>query len=228
MNPNEIRIAIQAWAAKYHARIDRDVTTAWPDLELRLRNLVDNMSFKELVLGPGSDFQNDRLKPMVENWAHNHISPIVEDAEKDLRNIYLSVQELDLNSHGVPGEWGGTLSFRDIWAPGAAVGGVVVGVAAVVGGISKVAVWIVLSALVVNWYLVIAGVVVGVFLFALGFHGTLGLKAELRDRFRDKLLPKIKEAILGEAFNLDGKQVLSLRRQLKCMIEQSKTEALPS
>jgi hypothetical protein len=96
----------------------------------------------------------------------------------------------------------------------------------VILGISKAMAWIVFLVIVVNWPLVIAGVVVGVVLVAFGAHGMLSLKAKLRDRFRDKLLPKIKEAILGEFFDLDGKKVPSLRIQLKNMIEQSRTEAL--
>jgi hypothetical protein len=128
MNPHEIRTTIQAWAARYHSRIDRDLETAWPDLELRLRDLVDKMSLKELTLGPRSDFQDSRLKPIIESWAGTHLAPIVEDAEKELRIIYQSIQALGINSRGIPGEWSGMLSPSDTWAPAAVVGGVAVGV----------------------------------------------------------------------------------------------------
>jgi hypothetical protein len=226
MDRQELELVIVGWANKYSARIDHDLNNGWPDLELRLRDLVDEMSLKELTLGPGSDFQDNRLDPMIQSWTDRHVTPILEDAEKELRKIYESIQVLHVDSHVVPGEWKGMLSFGDLTGPGAVAAGAGVGVAAVVIGISKATSWIIFTVIVVNWYLVIAGVVLGVILIALGAHGMLGLKAKLRDRFREALVPKIKEVILGESFKHGGKEMLSVRRQMKEIIERSKDEAL--
>ncbi|MBI3822048.1 MAG: hypothetical protein HY289_05125 [Planctomycetes bacterium] len=226
MNANDIATKIQAWADKYHARIDRDLLSAWSDLELRLRDLVDTMSLRELTLGPRADFHVQRLGPVIATWATGHIVPILDAAEVELRAICESIRNLHGVSQEVPGEWSGTLSFSDVWGPGAAAAGATVGVVAVILGISKATAWLIFTVIVVNWYLVIAGVVVGAALIALGGYGTFGLKAKLRDRFRDKLVPMIKEAILGDTFELNGKKVPSVRCQLKDVIERGKVEAI--
>jgi hypothetical protein len=93
-------------------------------------------------------------------------------------------------------------------------------------GIAKVTAWLIFQVIVINWPLVIIGVVVGAILIALGGHGTFGLQARLRQRFRERLIPKIKESIIGESFELNGKQLPSVRCRLKELIERGKAEAL--
>jgi hypothetical protein len=117
------------------------------------------------------------------------------------------------------------LRFSDVWRPGAVAAGAAIGIGAVVAGLSPVTTWIIFATFAVNWPLVILGVATGAALIAFGGHGTLELKAKLRDRFRTKLVPKIREAILENGIKLDGKHVPSIRNQLKEMIERGKEEA---
>jgi hypothetical protein len=226
MDAHEIRIVIQAWADKYRARIDRDLTTAWPELENELRSLIDQMTLRELTIGPGADFQNNRLQPRIASWSASHIKPLAEDAEKDLHKIFESLQLLPSGSTTIPGAWKGTLRFDDLLGPAAAGLGVGIGVAGVVLGISKATTWIIFTILVVNWYLVIAGLVVGLALYAAGSHRMLGLQGRLRERFRAKLIPKIQEAVLGDCFLVKQEKVPSIRRQLIDVIERGKADAL--
>ena len=227
MNSHETRIDLQKWADKYHSRIDQDLTNAWPVLKERLRDLVDEMSLWELVLGPGTDFRDNRLSPTIESWAKANVMPIVEAAEKELQRLIESIR-VDRNDPypDTARSWEGNWRFSDAGGPALAAIGAGAGLAGLVLGISKITTFLIFTTLIVNWYLVIAGIVIGAVLFAYGSHRALSFKAELRDRFRKLLLPKIEETILGNSFELEGKTILSVRCQLKETIDREKAAAL--
>jgi hypothetical protein len=208
------RVALARWADRYTARFDQELTNAWPDLAERLRQAVALLSWVELSLGPGKDFQEKRIQPAVQSWVERHVTGIIEEANRELHGIL--PQESEPIKGGsqadVPAE--GALYLTDVLRGLALPGGVLVGGGALAVAVTTATTWLIFTTVVVNWPLLIAGLAVGVALSWFGVVSLAGLPKELQERFQKKLLPGIREALVGKGVEYKGERIPSLKDQL--------------
>jgi hypothetical protein len=211
----ERRVAVARWADRYTARFDQGLTDAWPDLADRLRQQVAALSWYELTAGPGPEFRDKRIQPAVQAWVERHVRPIIEDADRDFPETALP-ERGDLRG-GVQADApsDGALCATDVLKGMALPGGVLVGGGAVVMAITTATTWFVFTTMAVNWPLLIAGLLIGAALSWFGVVRVSGLGTELQRRFEDKLLPPLREAVIGAGAEREGKRVPSLKDQLK-------------
>lgn len=225
LDPGELRLALEAWADKYSSRIDSGLTDAWPDMEDRLQALIRKLSVKELALGPGKDFEQ-KVRQAIENWARRHAQPIIDDASAEYQALVLAaVQLCDPNAPaGV--DAAGSLEAKDLLGPLEVLGGVLGIGGAIIFGIAATTKWLIIPILVFHWPLLIAGLLVGGVLLVLGVTDLATIRSKLAARFQEMLLPKIKEALIGEGYVHDGKEIPSIRRQMKDAIEHAAAAAV--
>jgi hypothetical protein len=210
----EKRVALSRWADRYTSRFDQDLTNAWPDLAERLREAVASLSWIELSLGPGKDFQKDRIKPAVEGWVKQHVQPIIDAADRELRELLPQASDpIQADTQAdVPAE--GALYVTDVLRGLAFPGGVLVGGGALAVAVTTATTWLIFTTVVVNWPLLIAGLAIGAALSWFGVVSLAGLPKELQERFRQKLLPGVREALVGKGVEHKGERIPSLKDQL--------------
>jgi hypothetical protein len=217
----EKEVALARWADRYTSRFDQELTNAWPDLAERLREAVASLSWVELSLGPGKDFQEKRIQPAVESWVERYVQPIIEEADRELRELLPQASEPIKNDAraDVPAE--GALYLTDVLRGLALPGGVVVGGGTLAVAITTVTTWLIFTTVVVNWPLLIAGLAVAVALSWFGVVSLSGLPKELQERFQKKLLPGIREALVGKGVEHKGERIPSLKDQLVLQVRET-------
>jgi len=223
---HEARLALQGWADKYRSRIDKDLHDGWPDLKDRIQDAVGRLSWKELATGPGSDFQKERLNPAVEAWVSHYVEPIIEDAAREFQTLACDIeQSLSASPAGNQKALSGLSSIDVLEALTLPMGATVAGVA-VVAAIGKVTTLIIFTSIIVKWPLLIAGLIVGGVLIAVGALRLATLKDRLRGRIERHLLPQIKDAIVGNGVVQGGRHEPSLRQKLTAGVDGALDKAL--
>jgi hypothetical protein len=86
----EKKVAVARWADRYTSRFDQALTAAWPDLGERLKEAIGQLSWRELTLGPGKEFNERRIQPAVQSWVERHVQPLVTEAVEDFCGLDLS------------------------------------------------------------------------------------------------------------------------------------------
>jgi hypothetical protein len=223
--PFEKVVALDRWVDTFTTRFEQGLSDAWPDLAERLRQQVFGMTWLELTAGPGKAFREKCIDPIVKRWVERHVEPIIDDARRELR----AVVGLDLKpiafaaDAGAPTGWG--VRPTDILEGMALPSGLLLGGGAVSAAITTVASWVIFTQLAVNWWLLIGGLLVAATLTAFGAARLALWKGRLRQRFENRLLPKIREATVGDGAGPDGRKVPSLKQQLRQQVRDSAVHA---
>ncbi len=210
----ERRVELARWADTYTARIDQELTNAWPDLADRLEGAVAELSWSELAFGPGQGFRQKQVGAAVERWVERHVLPVVEAARCDLQKLLPGGQGPATGSVPTAVDGRGGLGALDVLKGLALPGGVLVGGGAVAAAVVTTTQLLVLTTVAVNWPLLIGGLLAGAALSWFGVASLAGLKEELRRRFRERLLPAVREALVGAGAEHEGEWVPSLKEQL--------------
>jgi hypothetical protein len=223
----ERRVAIDRWADTYTARLDQELTTAWHDLAHRLEQGIANLSWSELAFGPGEGFQR-HCQGDVQQWVERHVTPIIDKACEELHNLLgKDVGRLEGNT---PGHFrsGGNLKAMDVVKGLALPGGVLIGGTAVSAAIVTTTKLLILTTVIVDWPLLIGGLIGGGILALFGGSQLARLREELRRRCRDHLLPQIHDAVVGNGVQRDGHWMPSLLVQLRDRVQQTAEAARSS
>jgi hypothetical protein len=221
MTRDEQLLAVAAWADRYAVRVERDIANAWPDLEGRVVACLDALGWRELMFGRRERFARDVLGPAVAAWAERHVTPLVEDAQRDLQQILAAAgTRLDLGGPALP-DVGGGLTAGDVLAGGALPAGVGLGAAAAAVAITKLNLLFV-TIFLVSWPLLIAGFVAGGLLATFGVMRLATLRSALVGRVREHVLPRLRDAVLKDA--ADGEEP-SLKARLQQQIREAAAAA---
>jgi hypothetical protein len=218
---HERKMAIACWADKYTARFDQEVTKAWPDMKDRLESIIAGMSWSELAFGPGKGFGEQAIEPTVKAWVETHVQPILDDAVRDLRDC--TRQDLADVTPGAPSgtDERGALQSLDVLKGLALPAGALVASGAVVAAIVTTTKLLIFTTIVVHWPLLITGLIIGGILSLFGGQHLAKLKQTLQSRFREGLLPKIRESLIGDGVEREGQWVPSLKDQLKTKVKDT-------
>jgi hypothetical protein len=226
--PETIKVAIANWVDVYTVRLDQHLNAAWPALAASLEKGIDSMSWHELAFGPGEDFLKRCIQPAVECWVECHVQPIVEEAVAELKKLIPGGQgsfrakgPMDLDRRG-------NLRFGDVLEVLTLPGGILVAGGAVTMAIVTTTKWLIFTTVIVNWPLLIAGLVIGAALAIFGGSQLATLYEKLRRRFRDQLLPQIKAAVVGKGIDHKGQHVPSMLAQLKHKVRETARVAIAS
>lgn len=217
----EKKVAIAWWVDTYTARFDQALTTAWPDLADRLRAAVATLSWSELAFGPGKEFKKKQIEPAIRDWTQLHVQPIIEAAQEEFRRL-VQTDETRMKAEAEFGAVdGGALEFADLLKALGVPGGLLLGGGAIAALITEGTVWLVFTTIVVNWPVLICGLLVGGVLALFG-AGSIGhMLGQLQDRFTKRILPTLERAIIGEGTEHDGKHIPSLKDALKQMVHDA-------
>jgi hypothetical protein len=212
-------VALDRWVDKFTTRFELELTAAWPDLAEQLRKHVRAMTWREIATGPGEAFREKCVKPTVNFWEERHVKPIIEVAGKQFPGP--SGPEFSQVACDADAPANGVLRPRDILEGTALPGGLLLGAGAVGAGLTTATTLLVITTMVVNWPLLIGGLIAGMALSIFGGVRLALLKESLFQRFEIKLLPEIREAIIGEGVGRDGHTVPSLKQQLQQQVCES-------
>jgi hypothetical protein len=171
---------VDRWENKYTTRLDRDLTKAWPELVNRLQQGIDQLSWSDLTFGPGAGFKQKQIDPRVSLWYQLNVEPVVTEAREELRQIVQVDLEKLPQPPAVEAPGDGALNVIDIARSLTLPGGLLVGGGALAAGITTATSWIFWTVVVVNWPLLIGGLVVGTALCCFGVYSLTNLKADLR------------------------------------------------
>jgi hypothetical protein len=221
----ENKLALAAWADRHTACVGRQLEAVWPELAVVLREAVSALPLRRLVLGPGKSFANQSVDPAVEAWVQRRVRPLLEAAIADAP-VCACLQPGQLGGAApAAGEPGSVLSVGDV------LGGLCLPAGAVVGGgaawlaVTTVTQFLVFTTLAVNWWLLCVGLAVAAVAAAIGGHSVIDLRRRLRERFEKRLLPRLREALIGAGIEHKGQRVPSLRAQLQAAIRQAARQA---
>jgi hypothetical protein len=81
--------------------------------------------------------------------------------------------------------------------------------------VATVTTWFIFTTVVVNWPLLIAGLTVGVVLSWIGVANLANLRRDLQSRFQERLLPHLREAVVGSGVQNQGRTIPSIKSQLQ-------------
>jgi hypothetical protein len=216
----ENQVAVARWADKYTARFDQALTDAWPDLADRLREQVAGLYLYDLTVGPGEAFQKERIEPAVKAWVERYVEPVIEEARDEFCTAVqsdLALVQRDLDPVGC----GGVLEVTDVLKGLALPTGLLVGGGAVAAAIVTTTKLLIFTTVVVHWPLLIAGLVVGTILSLFGGGSLASLRQTFQKRFENKLVPAVKEALVGGGTDYQGKHIPSLRDQLQQQVREA-------
>jgi hypothetical protein len=91
--------------------------------------------------------------------------------------------------------------------------GLLVGGGAVSAAIVTTTQLLIFTTVVVNWPLLVGGLIAGAALSGFGVFSLSGLRSRLQQRFEDTLLPTVQAALVGDGACHEGHHVPSLRSQ---------------
>ena len=216
------RNRVLSWRDTYVERIDSGLRDGWPALKDRLEATVSDNPLSILKMKP-STFVKTKLQPEIESWIKARAQPVMDDAVRDMEEIWQGALEQDgVTAPVTDGAEGGRGLEEVGLALGPLVAGIAASVAAVVAGIG-VFLWFFVT---INWPILIGGLAVGAVLTGLGFAQTAKLKETLFRRFTKTFIPKIRAALIGEGYTHKGEHHPSTRKQLITKIEESADKTL--
>lgn len=222
MNQQETKREILAWRNKHTAEVDRKLRTAWPELELRLQNAIEAQSPLTLVKSGPNWIVSNLMQPEIEGWVARHAAPAMEDAAFELNQIVSNCIDGRTGQARVPMRADGLGAGGEaVFAAGSIVAGIGAGVAGLMLGFSSF-LWFFTT---VSWPIVIVGVAAGGLLMLFGGSKAAKLKEGIVKRFAQVFTPKIKDALIGQGYEHDGKRHASFRAQLIEKLESAATEA---
>ncbi len=212
-----LRLQVLRWKDEYKTQIDEVLTSAFPQLESRLKEVVDQKAIDMLKGGP-KKFTKEILEPEIIDWVKQHTESLMQHAQQELAHIVTHTIEQTTNFRHGQLEAGGSSLTTDLLAPLVAViAGIGTMVAGVVFSISTF-LWLFTM---INWPLLIGGLVVGGALSFLGVVKLSQLKTQIVTRFTNIFLPKIRDALIGKGYEHEKQHYPSLNRQLQNSIEQT-------
>lgn len=222
MNQQDVKQAIRAWRNKHTTEVDRKLRTAWPELELRLQNAIGAQSAFTLVKAGPDWIVSNLIQPEVEGWVARHAVPAMEDASSELNQIVSNCIDGRTGQARVPLRADGLGAGGEaVFAAGAIMAGIGAGVAGLTLGISSF-LWFFTT---VSWPIVIPSLAAAAVLIWLGGSKAAKLKEEVVKRFAQVFTPKIKDALIGQGYDCDGKRHASFRAQLIEKLEDAATQA---
>lgn len=226
MDANEVRlVATASWANKYCGRLDEVLEDRWRDLTDRVRAGLDQLSWSELSFGPGDDFSQRVIEPAVKAWIERHVEPLIREATDEFRST------VQLEPNWKPGSPGckilteGELQVADALQASLLPGGVALGWGAVTAGLVTTTKLLIFSTVVVNWPLLVGGLLAGTVLSWCGIVSLSDLKRRLKGRFEAKIAGQLREGLVGQGIQQNGRLMPSLKSQLQTQIRGIAAEA---
>jgi len=215
LRPQELERDVLSWRDTYLTRIDRQMTAAFPELERRLLEALED-NLKLVLTKRPQAFTDKVIKPEVEAWVLRVVEPIREEASRALSNIDLRLGRAQMDHFDVP-------RMKTLLLPLAAVtGGIGFMVAGYLTGVTTTFFFFTS----VSWPLVLGGAGIGGLLVGAGVLRLAKIKAWLAKAFSSKFTPKLYEALIGEGYVMDGERHPSIRRELQQSIEAGAAELL--
>lgn len=206
--------AVRDWCDRYVTRIDRDMTVSFPLLEKNLLGALDRNLF--IVLrGDRKAFSKKILEPEITQWLHRIVTPLRDDAARDMAAIELRHHMLLEDKFDVS-----LLHLLGLPAV-AGLGGLAVIVGGLMIGISTANVWFFWTVSVVAWPVIILAGIAGVALSALSATQLATICTKVASLFTRAYIPKLRECLIGSGYTAEGKHHPSVRRQFQEAVEKT-------
>lgn len=207
------------WRDKYVTRIERDMTTAFPQLEKALMEGVEK-NLGLILKNKAKQFSSEVIEPEVSSWIERTMTPIRDDAAKELAEVTFKYGEIleeefdvsQLKLMLLPAGMG-------LAGLGLIIGGFLVGITTG----TFLFFWASAS---VSWPVLLGAAAVGTVLLATGTVQLSHLKNKVAKAFTKTFIPKLHDCLIGKGFKVKGENHDSLCRQFQEAVEQTAEEIL--
>jgi len=210
---------VRDWCDKYVRRIDREMTTAFPQLEKALLEAVDE-NLGMILKNQPKQFSKKVVEPAVNEWIKRTITPIHDDAARELTQVAFDSGDLLEDGFDVSRV---TLMLLP-------AGMVAAGIAVIVGGflvgITTMTFLGIAISTSIAWPIVLAAAAVGTALLAFGSIQLSHIKNKVSKAFTRTFIPKLRSCLIGKGFTVDKKHHDSVRRQFQEAVERTAEEIL--
>lgn len=203
---------VYEWRDKYVTRIDRDMTTAFPQLKDDLVAALLN-NFNRLIKNKPKTFTKEVINPEILRWIEQVTVPIVNEAEQELVSVAIQNSELLDDDFQID-------HLRALLIPGGlAIGGIGAVIAAFVFGITTTTFLFFWAQTLVSWPILLTLIALGGVLTSVGFTKLAKIKKGVADTFVKTFIPKIKDCLIGKGYTTKGKHHDSLKNQFQLAFE---------
>lgn len=211
----EIERDVLRWRDTYVTRLDRDMTSAFPDLERRLVTALES-NLALVLTNRSRKFTETVIRPEVEAWVLQIVEPIRDEASRtlavvDLRRSYVDAGDFEV-SH-----------LETLLLPLAAI---TAGIGVIIAGYLAAVTTTFFLFTSISWPIVLGTAGIGGALAGVGMLRLAKAKAWLAGAFISRFVPKLQDALIGEGYWADGEKHPSLRRQLQRSIEVAADDLL--
>lgn len=215
MGDAELKKEVRAWSRATQDRIGRDMESSFAELEKNISARIKETPLLDLIRGGAPKFTEEILTPEIEDWVERVTQPIMSDAQRTLQRIVAVHMNKETRTAFLLD--GDNAMLMDV---GATVLGLASGIGIMIAGVVAGITTFIWFFTVINWPLLIGGLVVGGLLAVMSSARAARLKDRIIDRVSDKLMPKIKDALIGEGYEHEGEKHPSLREELQRSIRE--------
>jgi hypothetical protein len=211
----ELERDVLHWRDTYVTRIDRDMTSAFPDLQRRLVTALES-NLMLVLTSRSRKFTETVIRPEVEAWVLQVVEPIRREASRTLADIDLRRSSVDAGDFEVS-------HLKALLLPIAAI---TAGIGVIIAGSIAAVTTTFFFFTSISWPIVLGTAGVGGALAGLGMLRLASIKEWLAGAFISRFVPKLHDALIGEGYWADGEKRPSLRRELQRSIEVAADDVL--
>lgn len=219
MVSSELERDVLSWRDRYVSRVDREMITAFPMLEKALLTALEQ-NLKLVLLNRPKQFSEKVVQPTIESWIKRTITPILNDAGRDLTGIAFQYEQLFSEDFDV------SRLLLLLLPAGMTVAGLGLVVAGFLAGITTTTFLIFWSSASVTWPLLVAAAAVGTALVVTGAIQLSHVRNRVAKTFVKHFMPKVRECLIGEGYTIDKQHHDSVRVQLESAIARTAQEVL--
>lgn len=212
---------VRDWRDKYVTRIERDMTTAFPQLEKALLEGVEE-NLGMILKNQAKRFSKEIVEPEVMAWIERTMTPIRADAARELADVAFEFDDILEDDFSIS-------RLKDMILPaGIGLAGLGLIIAGFLAGITTTTFLIFWSSASISWPILLGAAAVGTALLATGTVQLSHIKNKVAKAFTKTFMPKLRDCLIGKGFKVKGEHHESLCRQFQDAVERTAEEILAS
>ena len=210
---------VHDWRDKYVTRIEREMTTAFPQLEKALMEGVqENLGL--ILKNKPKQFSSEVVEPEVSGWIERTMTPIQDDAARELAQVAFTFEDL------LDEEFDVSRLKLMLLPAGIGLAGLGLIIAGFLAGITTGTFLFFWSSASISWPVLLGAAAIGTALLATGTVQLSHIKNKVAKAFTKTFIPKLRDCLIGKGFKVKGEHHDSLCRQFQEAVEQTAEEIL--
>ena len=212
---------VRDWRDKYVTRIERDMTTAFPQLKESLLEAVEE-NLGLVLTNKARKLSKEVIEPEVAMWIERTTTPIHDDAARELAEVTFEFESL------LQDEFDISRVELMLLPAGLTIAGLTVIIGGFLVGITASTFLGIAIGTSVSWPIVVGGAIIGAALLAFGAVQLSHLKNKVALAFTKAFMPKLRSCLIGDGFDVKGEHHESVCRQFQDAVENAAEKILAS